>query len=169
MPFPRFAIDNGNYVIHRIFLIILTTLHCLSLLEARRGARGAGGALRPQNVGKCDKDTPVLRANTSIQFLTCSVRVSQRSPAPGPTSPMHSAHSWTITPTYKVTHNACWYLSRSRCSLPAVMRVSSKFDLNSTTGTNPRISASFIECRSKRFAIHSHVKTIWILWRPTSC
>lgn len=87
--FASSLIAIGNYVIRQNFLIILTVLHCLSRLEARWGVRGAGGVLRPQNVGKCDKDTPVLRANTSIQFLTCSVRVSQRSPAPGPTSPMH--------------------------------------------------------------------------------
>lgn len=70
------------------FLIVLT-IHCLSLSKTRSAWASGGG--RPQNVGKCDKDTPVLRANTPIQFLRCSVRISQP-PAP-------DARSREITPT----------------------------------------------------------------------
>lgn len=78
-------------------------LHCLSLCAWRGCAGAAGGGIRPQNVGKCDKDTPVLRANTSIQFLTCSVRISQRARARARPH-FVDARSRTITPTCKVTH-----------------------------------------------------------------
>lgn len=73
-------------------------LHCLSLL-ARRGARGArerrGRWLRPQNVGKCDKDTPVLCAehfHPVSNVLGARFATLARACA-CPTSPMHTVHS----------------------------------------------------------------------------